>query len=357
MVSVSLKNIKKYYNQTLVLKDVNLDIMDGEFFILLGSSGSGKSTTLNIISGVDRQTSGDIFFDTQNVNNMGPVERNIAMVFQDYALYPHMTVYKNLAFPLKMRKVDRDSIEKKVNEVAEKLGLASLLNRYPKELSGGQAQRVALGRALVRDPSLFLLDEPLSNLDAKIRGQIRTELKLIQEDLKKTFIYVTHDQQEAMSLGDHIAILHNGRIEQFGKPLEIYKKPKTRYVAAFLGDPEMNFFDLKKNDGVFSNDDIDGVHIDYNGDEITLGIRPEDIMLKKQKDSNIGIKVIVRSVELFGSYAVIIADTLSGKELRIRTDNNVNVSREINVYIDRSSMLIFDKNGDVIDYENTKVIE
>ncbi|MCI2413013.1 ABC transporter ATP-binding protein [Cuniculiplasma divulgatum] len=351
MVSVKLKDINKKFSNTVVLNNMNLNVEDKEFFILLGASGSGKSTTLNIIAGLERATSGDILFDDKIVNSMSPVQRGIAMVFQDYALYPHLTVRNNIAFPLKMRKYTKDVIDEKVEEVAKTLGLEEYLNRYPRELSGGQAQRVSLGRALVRDPGVFLLDEPLSNLDAKIRNQIRVELKLIQQNLGKTFIYVTHDQQEAMSLGDHIAILRNGKLEQVGAPMEVYKNPRNEYVAAFLGEPVINFFEMVKDSGVYVSDDLIIKGINAEEKEINIGIRPESMKLKREKENDIELKIRPQTIESFGSYSVIIGKSKSNKEVRVRLseDFDLNSKSEMALYISISDLYIFGKNGNRID--------
>ncbi len=351
MVSVKLKDINKKFSNTVVLNNMNLNVEDKEFFILLGASGSGKSTTLNIIAGLERATSGDILFDDKIVNSMSPVQRGIAMVFQDYALYPHLTVRNNIAFPLKMRKYTKDVIDEKVEEVAKTLGLEEYLNRYPRELSGGQAQRVSLGRALVRDPGVFLLDEPLSNLDAKIRNQIRVELKLIQQNLGKTFIYVTHDQQEAMSLGDHIAILRNGKLEQVGAPMEVYKNPRNEYVAAFLGEPVINFFEMVKDSGVYVSDDLIIKGINAEEKEINIGIRPESMKLKREKENDVELKIRPQTIESFGSYSVIIGKSKSNKEVRVRLseDFDLNSKSEMALYISISDLYIFGKNGDRID--------
>ncbi len=328
---------------------MNFNIIDGEFFVLLGSSGSGKSTTLNILAGLDNPTSGEILFDDQVVTNLSPIERGVAMVFQNYALYPHMTVYKNMAFPLKMLNYKKSSIERIVDEVAKKIDISSLLDRYPKELSGGQAQRVALGRALVRDPKIFLLDEPLSNLDANIRSKIRNELKLMQEELNKTFIYVTHDQVEAMSLGDHIGILHNGKLEQYGRPIDIYNNPVDEYVATFLGDPEINMLSFTKNGNIFEGEGSFSFKLDIKDNNITLGIRPENVYLHKQSDSDIEGKATFRISELLGSHTLVVGATSSGKEIKIITEeNDVKVGNEVPIYINLDKCLVFDEKGENI---------
>ena len=255
MAKVELKNITKIYDKKKVIDNVSLTIEDKEFLILVGSSGCGKSTILRMIAGLEDITEGEIYIDGKCVNNIPPKDRDIAFVFQSYALYPHMSVYENLAFPLKMKKVSKEEIDKKVRETAEKLDLTELLERKPKQLSGGQRQRVALGRAIVRQPKVFLMDEPLSNLDAKLRIQMRAEIKKLHEELKTTFIYVTHDQTEALTMGDRIAIIDKGVIQQTDSPDNIYNKPKNTFVGGFLGAPAMNFIETKVEDGkIFVND-------------------------------------------------------------------------------------------------------
>jgi multiple sugar transport system ATP-binding protein len=348
MVNVELQHIYKSYEKVPVLKDLNLDIEDGEFFVLLGASGSGKSTTLNILAGLEPITSGNILFDGKNVNNLSPIDRGVSMVFQDYALYPHMTVYKNLAFPLKMLRYKNESIKRIIKEVSEKLEIEQLLNRYPRQLSGGQAQRVALGRSLVRNPTIFLLDEPLSNLDANIRSSIRNELKLMQESLGKTFVYVTHDQMEAMSLGDHIGILHNGKIEQFGKPIDIYRHPVNSYVATFLGDPEINLFSYKNDSGIFSGDGPFKFKLPVKDAIISIGIRPENITLKRTSDDDIEGAIIPRVTELLGSHTLIIGN-INNKEIKIITDeSDIENGKTLAVYTNLSKILVFNEQGDII---------
>ena len=261
MSSVILKNIKKTYdNNKTVINNVNLEIKDKEFIVLVGSSGCGKSTLLRMIAGLEDITDGEIFIGDKKVNDVAPKDRDIAFVFQSYALYPHMTVRENIAFGLKMRKVPKDEIAKKVQEAADILNLTEYLDRKPKQLSGGQRQRVALGRAIVRNPKVFLMDEPLSNLDAKLRVQMRSEIKKLHEKLQTTFIYVTHDQTEALTMGDRIVVLNNGDIQQVDSPDQIYNNPSNTFVAGFVGSPQMNFIEGKD------------IGLDEN---ILYGIRPE----------------------------------------------------------------------------------
>ncbi|MBR6874357.1 MAG: sn-glycerol-3-phosphate ABC transporter ATP-binding protein UgpC, partial [Ruminococcus sp.] len=251
MAEVKLTNVKKVYeNGFVAVKDFNLEINDEEFIVLVGPSGCGKSTTLRMIAGLEDISGGEIMIGENVVNDMEPKDRDIAMVFQNYALYPHMSVYENIAFGLRLRKVPNKEIHKKVLEAAEILGITDLLGRKPKQLSGGQRQRVAIGRAIVRVPKVFLMDEPLSNLDAKLRNQMRAEIILLREKIRTTFIYVTHDQTEAMTLGDRIVIMKDGYVMQVGTPQELFNHPANLFVAGFIGTPQMNFFDveLKKTD-------------------------------------------------------------------------------------------------------------
>ena len=274
MSNVILKNIRKTYdNNKTVINNVNLEIKDKEFVVLVGSSGCGKSTLLRMIAGLEDITEGEIFIGDKKVNDIAPKDRDIAFVFQSYALYPHMTVRENIAFGLKMRKTPKDIIEQKVKEAAEILNLTEYLDRKPKQLSGGQRQRVALGRAIVRNPKVFLMDEPLSNLDAKLRVQMRSEIKKLHEKLQTTFIYVTHDQTEALTMGDRVVVLNNGDIQQADTPFEIYNHPSNSFVAGFIGSPQMNFIEGKE------------LGLDEN---ILYGIRPD-----KMNSNNGDIKLTV----------------------------------------------------------------
>ncbi len=292
MASLSLKNITKTYTGGFTaVKDFNLDIEDKEFIVFVGPSGCGKSTTLRMIAGLEEITGGELYIGDRLVNDVVPKDRDIAMVFQNYALYPHMTVYENMAFGLKLRKFPKAEIKEKVNEAAQILGLESLLDRKPKALSGGQRQRVALGRAIVRNPKVFLMDEPLSNLDAKLRVQMRTEIGKLHKKLQTTFIYVTHDQTEAMTMGTRIVVMKDGVIQQVDSPTNLYNLPCNMFVAGFIGSPQMNFLDvtveckpdgtyltnggfkIKLPDGKGKKDEV----MAYNGKEVVMGIRPEDI--------------------------------------------------------------------------------
>ena len=284
MSSVVLKNlVKSYDGKRNIIDNINLEIQDKEFIVLVGSSGCGKSTILRLISGLEEITSGDIYIDNKLVNNEHPKDRDIAFVFQSYALYPHLTVYENIAFGLKMRKFSKEEIDKKVKGVAKALDLEELLDRKPKQLSGGQRQRVALGRAIVRNPKVFLMDEPLSNLDANLRVQMRAEIKKIHKDIATTFIYVTHDQTEALTMGDRIVVLDKGIIQQVASPDEIYNNPKNKFVAGFIG--QMNFFDVIVNDNIININGVD-FYLNENqkkliGDRtnVTIGIRAEKMII------------------------------------------------------------------------------
>ncbi|MGB9613061.1 MAG: ABC transporter ATP-binding protein [Candidatus Margulisiibacteriota bacterium] len=289
MARVLLENVTKKFDEVVAVKNINLEINDKEFVVLVGPSGCGKTTTLRMIAGLEEVSEGKIYIGDRLVNDVPPKDRNIAMVFQSYALYPHMKVYDNLAFGLKLRGVPKKEIDQRVAEAAEILGLTDLLNRLPKQLSGGQRQRVALGRAIVRNPQVFLMDEPLSNLDAKLRVQMRAELQKLHKKLETTVVYVTHDQVEAMTLGQRVAVILNGELQQVDSPLKVYEKPANRFVAGFIGSPPMNFVKgviRKKNETYifecegFSFEvpaEIDHLLEPFVDKEIIFGIRPEDI--------------------------------------------------------------------------------
>ena len=323
MASLLLKGIyKKYPGGVVAVSDVNLEIRDKEFIILVGPSGCGKSTTLRMIAGLEEISEGELYIGDRLVNDIAPKDRDIAMVFQNYALYPHMTVFENMAFGLKLRKVPKDEIARKVEEAARILDLSHLLDRKPKAMSGGQRQRVALGRAIVRSPKVFLLDEPLSNLDAKLRAQMRTEISKLHKKLGTTFIYVTHDQTEAMTMGDRIVVMKDGFVQQIDTPQNLYEQPVNKFVAGFLGSPQMNFIDavLRKNSAQqyyveFGSDDSKtsrGVKYQiivpeskavpelekYVDREVTLGIRPESVHDEEMYISTATTGVIDCNVEI-----------------------------------------------------------
>lgn len=331
MSNVILKNVRKTYdNSKTVINSVNLEIKDKEFVVLVGSSGCGKSTLLRMIAGLEDITAGEIYIGDRKVNNVPPKDRDIAFVFQSYALYPHMTVRENIAFGLKMRKVDKATIEKKVQEAAEILNLGEYLDRKPKQLSGGQRQRVALGRAIVRNPKVFLMDEPLSNLDAKLRVQMRSEIKKLHEKLQTTFIYVTHDQTEALTMGDRIVVLNNGDIQQVDSPDEIYNNPKNTFVAGFVGSPQMNFINGKD------------LGLDEN---ILYGIRPEKVT---KADGDIKLTVDVEISEMLGSEKIAYFN-IGDKKCSARLDSDVQIGKTLDLSMCSSDLYKFDaKTGERI---------
>ncbi len=317
MASLSLRNIRKVYdNKVTAVDDFNLEINDKEFVVFVGPSGCGKSTTLRMIAGLEEISAGELYIDDKLVNSIAPKDRDIAMVFQNYALYPHMTVYENMAFALKLRKTPKKEIDKKVREAAEILGITEYLDRKPKALSGGQRQRVAIGRAIVREPKVFLMDEPLSNLDAKLRNQMRAEIIKLRHRIDTTFIYVTHDQTEAMTLGDRIVIMKDGFIKQIGTPQQVFNHPDNLFVAGFIGSPQMNFFDAELQQ------DAEGSYVVLvNGAEfklsaaqqealkaneakpqkIVLGVRPEHISLCENEPAVPHLNAVVDVSEMMGS--------------------------------------------------------
>ena len=316
MASVRLNNVTKVFdNKVVAVRDVNVDIADKEFVVLVGPSGCGKSTTLRMIAGLEEVTEGEIYIGDRLVNDVPPKDRDIAMVFQNYALYPHMTVYQNMAFGLKLRKYPKKEIDRRVREAAEILGIADLLDRKPKALSGGQRQRVAVGRAIVRKPKVFLFDEPLSNLDAKLRVQMRTEISKLHQRLETTMIYVTHDQVEAMTMGDRIVVMRDGVVQQIDTPLALYNHPRNKFVAGFIGSPSMNFIEGKivRADGLWFDeggfrvpvsperqDDLAG----YVDRPVILGIRPEHISLPRGGVATASagrVRTVVEVVEPMGS--------------------------------------------------------
>ena len=332
MAQIRLNQLsKRYENGFEAVKNSNLQIADGEFLVLVGPSGCGKSTTLRMIAGLEDVTSGDIFVGDTRVNDLEPGDRDIAMVFQNYALYPHMTVRQNMSFGLKMRKTPKDEIARRVADAAQILSLEPMLDRYPKQLSGGQRQRVAVGRAIVRQPRAFLFDEPLSNLDAKLRVQMRTELARLHLKLKTTTVYVTHDQVEAMTLGDRIVIMKDGVIQQIGTPMEVYQQPANHFVAGFIGTPAMNFVD-----GRIENDHFraDAVHYPLSGDrdltparetsngKVTLGFRPENLTTDSQHPRLATVQLDV--VEHMG-HANVVYFNLAGSPLVARLDSKSSV--------------------------------
>ena len=313
MAEVTIRSLKKTYGGLQVIHGLDLDIADGEFVVLVGPSGCGKSTLLRMIAGLEEVTSGDVMIGPRRVNNLPPSERDIAMVFQNYALYPHKTVAANMGFALKMRGMDKAEIDTRVKRAAEVLGLTPYLERYPRALSGGQRQRVAMGRAIVRDPQVFLFDEPLSNLDAKLRVQMRTEIRELHQRLKTTTVYVTHDQIEAMTMADKIVVMQGGRIEQVGAPLELYDRPANTFVAAFIGSPSMNMIEGVVKDGAVV---AGGATLPLppamkvaEGREVIYGIRPESLAVAAK-----GLSGTVAVVEPTGSETHVVL-RIEGREL------------------------------------------
>ena len=357
MAKISLQNIRKVYPGGVeVVPKLNLEIADKEFVVLVGPSGCGKSTTLRMIAGLEEITDGDMYIGERRVNDVAPKDRNIAMVFQSYALYPHMTVYKNMAFGLSLQKMPKDEIDRKVHEVAKILDLEHLLNRKPKALSGGQRQRVALGRAMVRDP-----DEPLSNLDAKLRTSMRAEIARLHKRLGTTFVYVTHDQTEAMTMGDRIVVMKSGIIQQADTPTNLYNKPCNMFVAGFIGSPQMNFIDCtiekgKEGYGVnFAGKLIplpqgkfpDKLMAEYAGKTVVLGVRPEDFhtesaFLEMSEDSTVEAEVEI--AEMMGAEIHIHA-VCGGQKLIVRAPSRVQAESgdHISLAIDKNKIHLFDK--------------
>lgn len=363
MANVSLKNVTKVFdNKVIAVRCLSLDIRDREFFVLVGPSGCGKSTILRLIAGLDEPTEGDIYIDDVLVNDLSPRDRDVAMVFQNYALYPHMRVYDNLSFSLRLRRQPKSIIDNKVKEAAGILGIEELLPRKPSELSGGESQRVAVGRAIVRAPKVFLFDEPLSNLDAKLRVQMRAEIQKLHRELGTTMIYVTHDQIEAMTMGERIVVLNGGEVQQIDTPLNLYYSPANVFVAGFIGNPPMNFIRgsiISDNGYVFvSNNtkiplspDFDKQVAEYREKEVVLGVRPEDIYGgETERDSSTSrllskdpIEVTVDFLELMGNESLIYTKT-GGTPLIMRAPADVSCERgqTINVYLDLAKLHWFD---------------
>ena len=341
MAKINLNNIKKSFGKNTVIQDLSVDINDGELIVIVGPSGCGKSTLLRMIAGLEEVNSGDIIINNKNVNNLEPMERNIAMVFQNYALYPHMTVFENMSYGLKIQKTPKDEINSRVKEAAEILELSELLERKPNQLSGGQRQRVAMGRAIVRKPDVFLFDEPLSNLDAKLRVQMRLEIKKLQRKLNVTSLYVTHDQVEAMTLADKMIVMNEGNVEHIGTPLDVYQQPKSLFTAQFIGSPAMNILkgiadgnEIKIGDFKIKSENS------YSG-EVNFGIRPEHLTI----DDNGPIKAAVEFIELIGSNTLIHCRIKNSNEVIVVSIPGIiqeNLSRkEIKLNFDQSKIHLF----------------
>lgn len=364
MAEVKLENVSKIYDSKVTaVRDVNFTVNDKEFVVLVGPSGCGKSTALRMIAGLEEISRGTISIDGKVVNDVAPKDRDIAMVFQNYALYPHMSVYENLAFGLKLRKYDNAEIDRRVQHAASILGIDKFLERKPKALSGGQRQRVALGRAIVRQPKVFLFDEPLSNLDANLRVQMRTEISRLHHRLQTTMIYVTHDQIEAMSMGDRIVVMKDGVVQQVDSPLNIYNKPVNKFVAGFIGSPTMNFMSgsIKTNDplqfmqeGSNFSIPVPVAHANklksYSKPQLTLGIRPEHIYMQKPAgmDSVAPFKATVEVVEPVGNeiFVYFSTGTESQYVARIATDTPPAVGKPHDLLFDTSKLHFFDKDSE-----------
>ena len=345
MSKIVIKNLEKSFGDNKVINKFNIDIKDGEFIVLVGPSGCGKSTLLRMVSGLESIDQGEIFLDTKLINNLIPSKREIAMVFQSYALYPHMNVFENMSFGLKMEKIPKNEIKEKVYNAAATLQIEDLLDRKPKQLSGGQRQRVAIGRAITRNPKVFLFDEPLSNLDAALRSEMRVEISKLHKKLKSNIIYVTHDQIEAMTLADRIVVLNKGIIEQFGTPNEIYNDPNNIFVAEFIGSPKMNIIKINKEQIVNSNtinlfkNKITFENFNFK-DEIYLGIRPEDISLKDNYEVQLEVKI--EHIENLG-FEKIIHTKLSDSNIIIKSSENVK-KESLKISFSKNKVLFFDKS-------------
>jgi len=357
MAGISMQAVGKTFGKTEAVRDIDFDIRDGEFAVFVGPSGCGKSTLLRLIAGLEDVSSGIIAFDAQNVTELAPAERGVAMVFQSYALYPHMSAYDNMAFGLKLAKTDKKGIEERVRETARILQIEHLLERKPRELSGGQRQRVAIGRAIVRQPRVFLFDEPLSNLDAALRVQMRIELKRLHRELGTTMIYVTHDQVEAMTLADRIVVLNEGRVEQVGAPLELYHHPRNLFVAGFIGSPKMNFLsatvaacdanqatlDLGTGKTIIASvADTKGLQ---PGAKVTLGLRPEHLMESASNEGQLEGEVI--ALEHLGSESYVHLACGNGEPLVIKSagDTAIKVGQRVSVAVPPQACYLFDESG------------
>ncbi len=344
MSFLEINNVTKIYpNGTKAINETSLNIEHGEFIVFVGPSGCGKSTLLRMIAGLEDITEGEINLDNKTINKIDPSDRDVAMVFQNYALYPHMNVYKNIAYGLKNRGQSKESIDKKVNEVAELLEIKEYLLRKPAQLSGGQRQRVAMGRAIARNPKVFLFDEPLSNLDAKLRGQVRIQIKKLQRDMNVTSIFVTHDQVEAMTLGDRLAVINEGIIEQLGTPIDIYEKPESIFVGEFIGSPQMNFVNGTVNNNTFESKGFK-INIDKKIDnkDAVLGFRAEHLQLKTDGEISLTIDII----EKLGADSIIYGKDKDGVTICYKENGNtkLNIGDNINLSIRVNSIHLFDKN-------------
>lgn len=346
MAEVSIKNVQKNYGDLEIIKDISLDVKSGELVVFVGPSGCGKSTLLRMIAGLEDINSGTISIDNQEINDITPSRRGVAMVFQSYALYPHMNVYKNMAFGLKLAKTPKDIMDTQVRKAAKILQIEDLLERLPKELSGGQRQRVAIGRAIVRNPKVFLFDEPLSNLDAALRVQTRIEIERLHHALQATMIYVTHDQIEAMTLADKIVVLNKGNIEQIGTPRQIYNNPKNIFVAGFIGNTKMNFLHVT-TDANGENSYVQSIKLPKN-QKITLGARPEHISISNKQDADMSGKIDI--IENLGEYSIIYIRLANNDIITMKTDilEKFAINDDIHIKFNTEKMHVFDENGNIL---------
>jgi len=354
MATVTYDHVFKKFGDVTAVNDLNIAVRDGEFLVLVGPSGCGKTTALRMLAGLEEQTSGNILIGERVVNDVAPKDRDIAMVFQNYALYPHMSVYDNIAFGLKLRNVPKQEIERRVNEVGGMLGIGQLLKRKPKELSGGQRQRVAVGRAIAREPAVFLMDEPLSNLDAKLRIQTRAMLQKLHQRIKRTTIYVTHDQVEAMTMGDRIAVMNAGQLQQLDTPESLHERPANLFVAGFIGSPSMNFFPAKVAgsagqavaDAGFFKAPVSGRAADAVGKDVILGVRPEDIvdLAHARQDGQLPVEARVDVVEFLGNeLQLILAADSQTFVARVGTDTQTKPGQTLRVGFNLRKLHVFDK--------------
>ena len=353
MAYIELKKLTKRWDSFQALQETSLEIYDKEFLVLLGPSGCGKTTTMRMIAGLESPTSGEICIDGQVVNQLDPKDRDVAMVFQNYGLYPHLSVYENIRFPLKIRKVDKSTHDSKVRKAASLVELDGLLDRKPKELSGGQRQRVALARAIVREPKIFLMDEPLSNLDAKLRVSTRSQLKHLQYELQVTTIYVTHDQIEAMTMADRVVVMNHGRIQQIGTPKEIYNNPANIFVASFIGSPCMNLIQGELHNGTFQSQNIkiQGVDSKPNG-SIILGFRPEDASVAKEVPDEIDTGLVqitapIFSIELLGE-DTLVSMIINGEIVSAKADKSfeAEIDSKMHFFVPFEKCVWFEDNKD-----------
>ena len=358
MLWLELQHISKSFENVSVLSDISLQAQQGEFVVLLGPSGCGKSTLLRIIAGLEQQTHGTVFIEGHVMDQVSPKDRDIAMVFQNYALYPHLTVRENLAFGLKMRKEDQRVIQSRIGEAADLLEIKNLLGRYPKELSGGQRQRVAMGRAIVRKPKLFLFDEPLSNLDARLRASLRVELKKLHQRLQSTMVYVTHDQVEALTLGEKILILHEGKVQQIGSPRQIYDQPTNTFVAGFIGNPPMNLLSGQIHmAGTTMGFQADGLTIPIphisnfpENSKMTLGFRPEDVYVETPPSPNVSLGAEIEFIENLGADALVYAKLGDQRFIaRVPTNFSHSSGECVTLYIPENRLHVF-VNGERVEH-------